>query len=806
MTDLPGLIIPLEARVDRLEKGLQRANRMQRRSAQQMERRAKESARRLERTYEKMGDRVGAGFKRMAGPLLAGVASVQTVRQLAATTKAVARLGDEAKQAGVPLKDFQEWKFVAEQNRIGIDAMVDGLKELNLRADEFVLTGKGPAAEAFDRLGYGAEELKQKLENPSELLLEIVGRMERMSTAARIRVADEVFGGSAGERFVQLVDRGEDGLRETVNRAHELGLVLDESVVARADELDRKFDALLSKVATFGKRVAVATADIGAQIADNVASVADGPDPLAPLNRSYDQLAERARAAGMAMLQSVGTLNAFGYGAIANDMRELSDRAFDLASGFEDGTVEAEDFAQGLEAIQGEAATALDRLEDVDRASFNSVIGALAGLARQLATTLGVAASLKRVLDSIDGAGTGGAPNKGNLFRQADAESRRTFERDQQRQAEFLAGEAKRNSLSQERLDLEREATAVQKAAADAGAILTRQQAETAAQARLDAASRRDEAAAAARDAANAGGGGSSGGGGSASTSDWQSEIDAIAQETQALRMEALELQRVTDAQIRRGDAMDLARTKAELLSAALRSGLSETPALRAQINGMAQEYIDASQSAELAADRIREVQEASARGANSIANVFEGMATGALTAKEAVGRLILEIIKLSLRKRILEASENAGGFFGGFLKILGGGFSEGGWTGPGAKYEPAGVVHRDEYVFPKQAVRKIGVDRLAGLHKAALRGYADGGLVGAQRTLTGRSGASRTDAIPAIHINAPVTVNGSAGTPDQNQDLANRTAREMERSMRGVVVDELRKQMRNGNMLSKVR
>jgi hypothetical protein len=54
--------------------------------------------------------------------------------------------------------------------------------------------------------------------------------------------------------------------------------------------------------------------------------------------------------------------------------------------------------------------------------------------------------------------------------------------------------------------------------------------------------------------------------------------------------------------------------------------------------------------------------------------------------------------------------------------------FATGGWTGPGAKYQPAGVVHADEYVFSKEATHG-NVAYLNDLHRQ-LRGYADGGLV----------------------------------------------------------------------------
>jgi tape measure domain-containing protein len=55
-----------------------------------------------------------------------------------------------------------------------------------------------------------------------------------------------------------------------------------------------------------------------------------------------------------------------------------------------------------------------------------------------------------------------------------------------------------------------------------------------------------------------------------------------------------------------------------------------------------------------------------------------------------------------------------------------------------------------------------------------------------------------------AISITAPITVNGGGGTQEQNADLAKQMAREMEQSMRTVVVTEISRQMRPGAMLSR--
>lgn len=63
--------------------------------------------------------------------------------------------------------------------------------------------------------------------------------------------------------------------------------------------------------------------------------------------------------------------------------------------------------------------------------------------------------------------------------------------------------------------------------------------------------------------------------------------------------------------------------------------------------------------------------------------------------------------------------------------------------------------------------------------------------------------GAAATSNNQSIAVSAPVTINSSGGTPEQNADLAKQVSREMEATMRGVVVSELQKQLRPGNMLS---
>ena len=65
--------------------------------------------------------------------------------------------------------------------------------------------------------------------------------------------------------------------------------------------------------------------------------------------------------------------------------------------------------------------------------------------------------------------------------------------------------------------------------------------------------------------------------------------------------------------------------------------------------------------------------------------------------------------------------------------------YADGGYTGPGGKYDVAGLVHAGEYVFTKEQVSRLGVNRL---EEIANNGYAGGGLV-SLNGLADTSGAS---------------------------------------------------------------
>jgi phage-related minor tail protein len=86
--------------------------------------------------------------------------------------------------------------------------------------------------------------------------------------------------------------------------------------------------------------------------------------------------------------------------------------------------------------------------------------------------------------------------------------------------------------------------------------------------------------------------------------------------------------------------------------------------------------------------------------------------------------------------------------------------FADGGYTGAGGKYDPAGIVHAGEYVIPADATRRLGIGFLD-----RLKGYADGGYVGASGAMPSmQNGSTRVE---IVNNGTPQQVSGASRSFD---------------------------------------
>ena len=101
--------------------------------------------------------------------------------------------------------------------------------------------------------------------------------------------------------------------------------------------------------------------------------------------------------------------------------------------------------------------------------------------------------------------------------------------------------------------------------------------------------------------------------------------------------------------------------------------------------------------------------------------------ATGVAATEAQLKRL--SVYQQALKKGIIPA-----GFHGPIVGPDGKAYAEGGWTGPGGKWDAAGVVHADEFVIKKESRRKIEQSNPGLLDEmnatGQMPGYARGGRV----------------------------------------------------------------------------
>lgn len=312
--------------------------------------------------------------------------------------------------------------------------------------------------------------------------------------------------------------------------------------------------------------------------------------------------------------------------------------------------------------------------------------------------------------------------------------------------------------------------------------------------------------------AAGGGGGGGRGGRGGSGGNDFDRTVAQIQERIGALRAETEARRGLTGSVAEQEAAVERARLRHELLTAAQRAGITITPELEGRINALADAYSAASLEAQALADS----QQEAARRAQDIANLGGSLVSGFIAdlragksageaLANALNKVVDQLIDMAIQALIVKPLMSMLG--GGLLGFSGGGmvgggavpgFADGGHVrGPGGPTDdriPA-MLSNGEFVINAAATRKHRA-LLEAINTGALPRLAAGGIVG-------DDGAPLASSIggTAISVSAPITINGSAGTEAQNEDLAKRMRRELEGAMRGIAVDEMRKQMKPGNI-----
>ncbi len=354
-TETEQLVVSLEARVNQFEKSFRSANRTASTNWTAIEARGRQAGTRMRADM----DRAAAGVltsmrsmgSRLAGSLGLGAGFAGVVATMRGAASSLAEIRAQAQRAGLASEVFQELAYAAGQSRVPVDAIVDGFKELQMRSDEFIATAGGPAADAFRRIGLSPEELKTRLADPAALLEEIIRRVQTLDKAAQIRIFDELFGGTGGERFTRFLERGADNVARLRREAVETGNVLGDDVLRKAEDVDAAFNRMVGTVGTQLK-----------------GAIVEAASALAGFLDTFNSLESRTNIAGLSTTLS----------DIYGRRDEINQRIEDLRAGKSQlpglmGSVRSEEMIAELEAerlrLNNDASGVLNRIGELNAAN-----------------------------------------------------------------------------------------------------------------------------------------------------------------------------------------------------------------------------------------------------------------------------------------------------------------------------------------------------------------------------------------------------------------------------------------------------
>lgn len=641
-----------------------------------------------------------------------GVSATASAAALLAAVKSAADYGDAlnnlSKRTGESVETMSRLQYAAQMSDTSTEALAGGMKYL---AGQIYSASNGSADSAaiFEKLGVSLRNENGTIRGTGDVLMDLADVFATMADGPeKVALATSLFGKKLGAELIPLLNEGRDSIKAMGDEAERLGLVISADQAKAADD----FNDNLDRMSKGAKGLAVAI----------------GNELIPSINRFIESTG-RANKSALGFMESIF----LGVMAGSTDFHEKLVKA----------KTDLENFKNELDQIKNKNYSSDEKLARVDY------------WMGQIKTQEKYVNYYQSMLDKQTG------------------------------QDEETAG--KRKNIA---LQLAREMANMEKlraiAAGEADASILQSDKERTAEQLKNAQSIRD-----------------------ALRASWQASMadaEKAMEKAKSVRVAAQDKAAgMRDANLSPEDkqAANLARAQEMQQQGAFYA----TAAAAAQLDGRGAQFEKYQKLAEEFLDRASKFADQSGNAdlveqiGNQQASLFETQGKAAQSQADSQAQKLLELDKqvtdlqtkagaIDVQFKIDEAtgkiaelnkslddlaakaanmpisfSQGAGGNFNTTPAnsfdsgVNGPRFFGGGWTGPGSKYQPAGIVDADEFVFTKERVREPGaLNFMWDFHRRgmkALKRYYNGGLV---------LGNSLDIPIPSLNSTSMST--GSPGRP----------------------------------------
>jgi lambda family phage tail tape measure protein len=673
--------------------------------------RAEKRLKEFEKSAEKVGKALGGAF--VAGTTALAVATTQYV-------KSAKELNNLSRLSGVAAEQFQKLSYASKTVGIEQEKLSDIFKDVQDRVGDFIQTGGGAMADFFENI---APKIGVTIEQFRELSgADALGLFYSSLEKANLSQSEMIFFmeqmASDSSLLIPLLQNNSAEFRRLGEELERTGGIMSESGISQAIEFDKQLNTLTASVKSLGIAVVQEILPALQDYTDIITNAWIQSDELrnqqgqivnSGIGAFFDGLATSIAVVADAMVGLVKLAGAVSgsFSAVAADIKALSAGATALAMNVTPGMSFFD--PEGIEQANREFQDALTERDRIVKDANQRYID----------------------LWNYDGARFYNAVKDSQLFRGAGLGGEDPLSADLPPSSRPLAPIRPQVSKDQEKLDKmletvkkitveferEREFSMYMLSVREqmVGMTEDERRIQEAVNEVLDSTNQKlDEISRQRLDAANAG-----------ANQTILSQFDDQAEAVKNLGEQYAELARIQES-----SAISAQRTFAFGWSTALN------------------QYIEDASNAALVAKST--FDSLTTNLSNAIATFVE---TGKLSFSDLAQSIVSDILRIQLQAQVSQIfgyltsaiGSAAAGFFGSGQVASGaspltvnqgmgyGGFAEGGYTGMGGKYEPAGVVHRGEFVMNADATKRLGVGFLDRLNK----GYANGGYVGNAKSVS---------------------------------------------------------------------
>ncbi len=195
---------------------------------------------------------LAASFGNLGSAIVAGLG----IDRVVAFTREIVALGEEALHAsetlGISVPVLSALNAAFDIAGVGADRAQMAMLRLERAASE-LLTGTGPLADTFKRLGISATDMGGHLKSGEELLKELADRIkDAPRDVNRLDAAWQIFGRGLGNDLIPFLERGSAGIDDLIEKARATGTVIDTSLAREMEQATEKGRTLREAIKGLG--------------------------------------------------------------------------------------------------------------------------------------------------------------------------------------------------------------------------------------------------------------------------------------------------------------------------------------------------------------------------------------------------------------------------------------------------------------------------------------------------------------------------------------------------------------------------